>query len=282
MAISSSRRPKVSPRSRARSRRRRGKNAFLRWLKNWRKHARVLRRGFAATPGPVRIAIIAAAALVLFAAANLAYQVARKPTEMLFPLSNALDKTPAETWRQYGALFRDYSTAAISPELLAALAQIEGAGNPVAHTYWRWRFTWRPFAIYAPASSAVGMYQMTDPAFAEAKHYCIRQHAVAENCWFSNLYDRLVPSHAVELASAMLDRESAAILARHSQARPSPRQKQDLAAVIHLCGAGVADAFARRGFRLSADEHCGDHDAASYVAKVNAMTREFARLAAER
>ena len=40
------------------------------------------------------------------------------------------------------------------------------------------RLTWNPFAIYQPASSSVGMYQMTDAAFAEARHYCIRNHIV--------------------------------------------------------------------------------------------------------
>jgi len=93
---------------------------------------------------------------------------------------------PAETWRQYAPLFREYSTAAISPELLAALAQVEGAGNPVASTYWRWRLTWDPFAIYQPASSSVGMYQMTDAAFAEARDYCIRDHIVVEDGCFAN------------------------------------------------------------------------------------------------
>jgi hypothetical protein len=57
---------------------------------------------------------------------------------------------------------------AIPAELLAALAQIEGAGNPVAHTYWRWSLTWHPLEIFRPASSAVGMYQMTDGALADA------------------------------------------------------------------------------------------------------------------
>src|SRR6266511_4004546 len=60
---------------------------------------------------------------------------------------------PAETWRPYGARFREHSTHAITPELLAALAQAESDGNPVARTYWRWRLTWHPFAIYEPASS---------------------------------------------------------------------------------------------------------------------------------
>jgi hypothetical protein len=59
------------------------------------------------------------------------------------------------------------------------------------------------------------------------------------------------------------------------------QQKQDLAAMIHLCGAGPAKAFARRGFRLIAGERCGDHDVATYLAQVNAMKREFLRIGAE-
>ena len=113
-----------------------------------------------AVPKTVRIVIIAATILAVFSATNLVYQVLRKPTEVFAPVSGAFNKTPAETWRQYAPLFREYSTAAISPELLAALAQVEGAGNPVASTYWRWRLTWNPFAIYQPASSSVGMYQI--------------------------------------------------------------------------------------------------------------------------
>jgi hypothetical protein len=229
----------------------------------------------------MRIAATAAMALAVFSAMNLAYQVIRKPTEVFFPLANAFDKVPAETWRQYGALFRAYSTVAIGPELLAALAQVESAGNPVAHTYWRWRLTWHPFAIYAPASSAAGMYQMTDAAFAEARGFCIRRRAVVEDgCWFNGLYSRILPGDASELAAVFLDRNVAAILARLPGPTATPQQKRDLAAVLHLCGAGPASAFARRGFRLTAGERCGDHDVAAYVAKVTAMERAFQRLAA--
>ena len=221
------------------------------------------------------------AGLVVLSAANLAYQLLRKPTEMLVPVSGALNKEPAETWRDYAPLFREYATATITPALLAALAQVEGAGNPVAHTYWRWRLTWHPFAIYAPASSAVGMYQMTDAAFAEARRYCIRRHTVLEEgCWFNGLYTRIVPSHAVELAAALLDRKVAAVLAGRPDATQS--QKEELAAVIHLCGAGAAHAFARHGFRPTQGEHCGDHDLAAYLAAVDAMKQRFLRLAADR
>ena len=56
-------------------------------------------------------------------------------------------------------------------------------------------------------------------------------------------------------------------------------QKQDLAAVIHLCGPARAEAYARRSFR-SAGQRCGAHDLAGYLAQVNALKRLFARLAA--
>ncbi|MBK8176970.1 MAG: hypothetical protein IPK66_17440 [Rhodospirillales bacterium] len=147
--------------------------------------------------------------------------------------------------------------------------------------YWSWRLTWNPFAIYQPASSAVGMYQLTDAAFADAQHYCIRQHTVVEeSCRFSGFYSRIFPSHAIELTAVLLDRNVTAILAGKRDGRASPQQVQDLAAVIHLCGSGPARAFAHRGFRLMAGERCGDQVVAKYLADVNAMKRRFLRLAA--
>ena len=228
------------------------------------------------------------AVIVVWGAVNWLYQVARKPTELFFPVSGVLAKAPAETWRQYGPLFRQHSTAIITPELLAALAQVEGAGNPVARTYWRWRFSWHPFELYRPASSAVGMYQITDATFREARRYCIHDHVVVEegawhdarSCWFNRLYTRVVPSHAVELTAAMLDRDVTQTLARHRITRATPDQKQNLAALIHLCGAGAGDAYARRGFRLTVGQRCGDHDAARYLAYVIVMKHRFAQLAA--
>jgi hypothetical protein len=231
----------------------------------------------------MRVVVIAAIILAVFVATNLVYHVVRKPTEMFFPVSGAFNKTPAETWQQYAALFREYSTAAITPELLAALAQVESTGNPVASTYWRWRLTWDPFAVYQPASSGVGMYQMTDAAFTEARRYCIRRHTVVEDgCSLNGLYTRVVPSHAIELTAVFLDRNVTAILAHRPTATASPQQKQELAAMTHLCGAGLANAFARRGFHLIAGERCGDHDVATYLAQVNAMKQEFLRFAADR
>ena len=230
----------------------------------------------------VRIAGVAAILLAVVTLTNIFYQVVRKPTELFVFVGNGLDKEPAENWRQYGPLFRAYSTDTITPELLAALAQVESSGNPVARTYWRWRLSLNPLAIYQPASSAVGLYQMTDPAYAEAARFCVHGNAVTDTgCGFTSLYIRTIPSHAIELTSVYLHRNVAAVLARAPEVTASPQQKQDLAAFIHLCGAGPATAFARRNFQMMAGERCGDHLVAGYLARVNAMKRQFLRLAAD-
>jgi hypothetical protein len=253
--------------------------ATLRFL---RKAALVL----LALPLAIRIILLVVLVIAVWSAVNWAYQVVRKPTELFFPVSGTLSKTPAETWRQYEPLFRAHSTAIMTPELLAALAQVEGAGNPVARTYWRWRVTWHPFEIYRPASSAVGMYQITDPTFLEARRFCIHDHVVVEDgpwhewrsCWFNRLYTRVVPSHAVEMTAALLDRSVTGTMARQHVSSATLQQKQDLAAIIHLCGAGPGDAYARRGFKLTPGQKCGDHDVRGYLAGVNAMKQRFASM----
>jgi len=241
-----------------------------------------------AAPWPIRIVVATVVLVAIWAAVNGLVQVVRKPSEIFLPISGSLAKAPAQTWRQYGSLFDQHSTAVITPELLAALAQVEGSGNPVARTYWRWRASWNPFEVYQPASSAVGMFQITNGTFAEAKRYCIHDHTVVEtgawhdmrSCWFNALYTRVFPNHAVEMTAALLDRTVASTLARNRIASASLQQRQDLAAVIHLCGGGAGNAYARRGFRLMRGQRCGDHDARRYLTKVNALKRQFARLAA--
>lgn len=250
-------------------------------LRRLRRSARWLRKKLARAPRMVRIAASLAVLLAAAALLNIVYQLVRKPTELFVLVGHALDKEPADTWRQYGPLFRTYSTATIPPELLAALAQVESSGNPVARTYWRWRWSFNPLAIYKPASSAVGLFQMTDPALGEAARFCVRGNAVTETGCGSSFYVRAIPSHAIELASVYLDRNVALVLSLAGDVKPNAQQKQDLATIIHLCGAGPATAYARRKFQLIAGERCGDHPVAFYLARVNAMKRQFLRLAAD-
>ncbi len=242
-----------------------------------------------AKPLAVQVLVGAFVILAAWSAVNVVYQVIRKPTELFYPVSGGLAKSPSVTWERYAPLFRKHSTAVITPELLAALAQVEGGGNPVARTYWRWRPTWNPFELYQPASSAVGMYQITNSTFREAKRYCIHDHVVVEegpwhdirSCWFNGLYTRIMASHAIELTAALLDRGVARVMGRQRLSAATLQQKQDLAAVIHLCGAGAGDGYARRGFQLTDGQRCGDHDVSHYLGQVNAMKRQFARLAAD-
>ena len=246
-------------------------------------------RAFQRSPGAVQFAILLAVAVALWGALNFAYQVIRKPSELFFPVSETLYKTPTETWQAYAASFREHSTAVMTPDLLAALAQVEASGNPVARTYWRWSWKQHPFELYRPASSAVGMYQITDGTFEIARRYCIHDHAVVDDgpwhawrsCWFNSLYTRVIPYHAVELTSAYLDKGVARTLARHGIKGATLAQKQKLATLIHLCGAGAGDAYARRGLRLSKGQRCGDHDAGAYLRRVAAMQKTFRRLAAQ-
>jgi hypothetical protein len=273
--------------SRAARRRKRTRRRHARRSAEWRLAGRAF-LALQVAPLTIRIVVGTVLLVAVLAAVNWIVQVARKPTELFFPVSGSLAKTPAQTWRAYGSLFDKHSTAVIRPELLAALAQVEGSGNPMARTYWKWRFTWNPFEVYQPASSAEGMFQITDGTFGQARRYCIHDHIVVEegpwhdprSCWFNALYMRVVPDHAVELTAALLDRTVARTLRRNRISSASLQQRQDLAAVIHLCGAGAGNTYAKRGFRLRRGERCGDHNVRSYLAEVNALKRQFAQLTA--
>jgi hypothetical protein len=241
----------------------------------------------ARTPLTFQLLLASFVLVALWLGINWGYQVVRKPSELLFPVSESFYKGPAETWDAYGPLFERHSTSVMTPDLLAALAQIEGSGNPVVRTYWEWTASLDPFRIFKPASSAVGMYQITDATFAVARHYCIHDHRVAEqgpwhslrSCWFNALYTRTIPSHAIELTSAYLDRNVALILGSYPAPGTTLQQKQRLAAMLHLCGAGAALQYARRGLRFAPGQHCGAHDARAYVERVADMQRRFAALA---
>ena len=131
------------------------------------------------------------------------------------------------------------------------------------------------------------MYQITDGTFHEAKRYCIHDHKVVEDgpwhdvksCWFNAFYMRVVPSHAIELTATLLDRGVESAMGHRRIAAATLQKKQDLAVVIHLCGAGAGHAYATRGFRLTRKQRCGDHEVRDYLVRVNGMKRQFARLA---
>jgi hypothetical protein len=227
-------------------------------------------------------------AIAGFFVLNWIYQVSRKPVELLAPISASLSKSPESTWRSYGSLFEKHSTNIISPEFLGALAQVEGNGNPIARTYWRWQWSWNPFEVYRPASSALGMFQITDGTFAEARKYCIRDHQVVtdgpwydlRSCWFNRFYARTLPSHSIEMTAAYLHRSVVDTLAIRRTGKITLAQQQKLAAVIHLCGLKRGATFAMRGFQATPGERCGTHSLTRYLTQVDLMKKRFARLRA--
>ena len=261
------------------ARKRKRRSRVARWFASVRKLQwnRLLRW----TPGWVKVVAAVLVLAVVSIGVNWVYQVYRKPTELFFPLSGSFYKDPARTWTAYGALFREHSTPVMTPTFLAALAQVEGSGNPIVRTYWRLAFTTAPFEIYRPASSAVGMYQITDGTFAEARRYCIHDHEVASDdapwyslrgCWFNSLYMRTVPSDAIELTSAYLDRARRRGL-RSRRAGVALREKQTARRAIHLCGPGVAGPFVRRALRRRQASAAVRTTLRAYLERVESMER---------
>jgi len=85
------------------------------------------------------------------------------------------------------------------------------------------------------------------------------------SCRFDGLCMRVVPSQAIELTATLLDRAVATTIKRQRIAATTPQHMQDLAAVVRLCSAGAGKAYARRAFRLTPGQRCGDHDVRAYL-----------------
>lgn len=221
-----------------------------------------------------------------FFALNWAVHVARIPSQATAPLEPYFYKTPEATWRAHGAAFQAHATELMTPAFLASLAQVEASGNPIATTYWKWRWSWNPFRWYAPASSAAGLFQITDGTFEQARRYCIHDGKVAlqthwydwNGCWFNGLYNRLSASHATEMTSAYLDHWTNQIVARLGR-NVSPGNRRATAAVLHLCGQQEAARFATSDFRLRKGQKCGDHSVTDYLKQVASYRTTFERLA---
>lgn len=213
-------------------------------------------------------------------AANFLVQVARKPTEALgFVFSQK--KTMYDTWSSYKNEFLSSETDLIPAEFLAAVAQVESAGDPVAQPKWVLRFTTDILNIYSPASSAVGLMQITEGNYHEAKTLCIKQKKVSRDCWLNKVYARVLPSHSIEMASAYMHQTVTQLLGDKRAHQILRDNIYKLAAVIHLCGKQKAYEYVQSNFKLNSFSRCGSHSVSNYIRKVFAYKTQFARFVDE-
>jgi len=97
-------------------------------------------------------------------------------------------------------------------------------------------------AVYRPASSAVGMYQITDGNVCRSKAHCIRDHVVVEDGPWKDWGFVLVQTtctcgdsrHSIELTSAYLAGPSCARWSTITYQRNAAPEK-GARRVIHLC-----------------------------------------------
>jgi hypothetical protein len=219
-------------------------------------------------------------AIGAFFALNFLVQIARKPAEALGMLGLGKGRSVTETWRVFSRDFQRHATDITTPTFLAAMAQVESSGNPLATPKWRFRWSGSFWRWFAPESTSVGLFQLTDGGFERAKRFCIKKgQAVRDgpwndwgSCWFNWAYLRISASNSIEMTSAYLHHEVTTSLAGRQASLANQRR---LAAVIHLCGPGKARAFIRSGFDLASAGHCGRHNVRRYVETIERYDRQL-------
>jgi hypothetical protein len=226
--------------------------------------------------------------ITMLAATNWVIQVYRNPAILLDLFAGDDFKSSRTTWKAYRHLFERHSTAIMTPEFLAAIAQVESAGNPLVIPEWKWRFTADLTRIYAPASTSAGLYQYTRSTFLDAKRFCIHWHRVAFKsalldpfgCWFNGLYSRFWPSHAIEMTSARLHYYVETTLNKTDRRGTSLLNQQQLAAVIHLCGVNKGESFARYQFDFKKLASCYDHRTFAYFNRIRQAMNQIQPISA--
>jgi hypothetical protein len=216
----------------------------------------------------------------LFFAANFLVQIARKPAEALGLLGLGRSRSINETWHAFSRDFKRHATEITTPTFLAAMAQVESSGNPLATPKWRFHWSGSIWRWFAPESTSVGLFQFTDGAFERARKFCIHKGQVVrdgrwndwDSCWFNWAYLRISASDSIEMTSAYLHHDVTTSLAGRKTSLANQRR---LAAVIHLCGPGRARRFIRSGFSLSSAGHCGRHDVRRYVESIEHHERQL-------
>ena len=229
----------------------------------------------------VRSVLLPFSVIILLFVINWGYQVFQKPSELIALFNSGNFKSAKNTWEVYEDDFSENETSLITKYYLAALSQVESAGNALATPKWRWRWTTDIRRIYAPASSSVGLFQYTRPTLVDAKRFCIHWGKSKQigpwyqidSCWFNDLYTRLSASDSIEMTSARLD-----FYVRQLTEKTSIPNDQNLASIIHLCGLQKGKRFVRDGFKFRSFKMCGSHNAERYIHRVQQFKLKFQKM----
>jgi hypothetical protein len=210
--------------------------------------------------------------LGIVVAANFGYHIYRNPLHLLSFFSRPMNKTPRETWSSYADVFKSASTGRVSAPLLAAIAQVESHGNPLAAPEWRLQLSTDIMEIYAPASSAFGLMQITKGTFDLIMKTCGQS---GERCPNSDLATRMKARDSVVLTAGFLQRSMEDLLSKSAVQKLSEEKLTKLASVIHLCGAEVGKRLIRNGYNVNALPRCGSHWPSVYASQVADMRNLF-------
>ena len=234
----------------------------------------------------IKICITITIVLLCIPGINLIYQTITTPSHIFKWIPLSFKKTPKQTWQSYNRIFKKYSTPLVSKYFLAALAQIESSGDPLASSYWKLRITPKIRNIYSPASSAAGLFQITNHTFKESKKFCITKNKIITkskfkkhpSCYLNSFFSRFIPSHSTQMVSARLHYYLNNFISKYKKHLNNTQSIEKLSSVIHLCGINRARNFIKKKMHFSKMPKCGDHNAYIFYKKLNKYKKYFIRI----
>lgn len=200
---------------------------------------------------------------------NLTFHIYQNPIHIFSFGAKPFYKTAIETWRSYGETFQRHGDSRVTPELLAAIAQVESNGNPLAAPPWRLSFSTDLTQIYAPASSAFGIMQITKGTFETMQKIAREEGKPAP------ILTRLRSEDSILLSALHLRRSIQEIIGERGWDKLDRRRATQLASIIHLCGPEVGRRFVKINYRTERLSRCGSHWPEVYSNKVWEMRQQF-------
>jgi hypothetical protein len=200
---------------------------------------------------------------------NAIYQIFLNPIHLFSFISKPFSKTPQQTWDAYSEIFQRQGDTRITPELLAAIAQVESAGNPLAAPPWQFSLSTDVAQLFAPASSAFGIMQITKGTFETMRKLAKEEGRPTP------VMTRLRVEDSVQLSAIHLRRSIQDLIGDRGWDKLDRRRSTHLASVIHLCGPEVGKRLIKLQYRTERLPRCGSHWPEVYSNRVWELRQYF-------